>query len=350
MLMAGHISVWQRLRRRIVTTKISRLVMYFAVSYFFCAILFALLYATVPDGISNNDKKAEPADYLYFSFVTQSTTGYGDWTPKGWARLVASAHSTVGLLLSSVATGLITYFLIRRQSTIQFVEQICYDPVQHTFLFRFHNNDLDALINVRVQLILGLDLPKELDRTINHQSFPLALKYPSPPYMAPLGIITIRSKSNGGRYIEEPWKQVDAEKVASPLFIGMRHFISVHVSATSESSGDAIAQTAHYYTDKVQCGQLIDVVDRSGVGEMRYSNSPDVINYGAFNEIEPTAESECRRCPFHNECPLDLATRLRKALLTPLSKLAANPKQITNGKQKIFTKMRPNKRFNRTRN
>ena len=57
------------------------------------------------------------ADHVYFSFVTQTTVGYGDFTPdEAVARAVAIAQALTGqLYLVTVVSLLIGGFLGRRQ-------------------------------------------------------------------------------------------------------------------------------------------------------------------------------------------------------------------------------------------
>jgi len=40
-----------------------------------------------------------PPSPFYFSFVTQTTLGYGDVKPLGWTRLVAAVQVFIGVLL-----------------------------------------------------------------------------------------------------------------------------------------------------------------------------------------------------------------------------------------------------------
>jgi len=50
-----------------------------------------------------SQKSTNPLTYLYFSVVTFTTLGYGDYSPTiGWARLVASFQAFLGLMLSSL--------------------------------------------------------------------------------------------------------------------------------------------------------------------------------------------------------------------------------------------------------
>ncbi len=67
-------------------------------------------------------------DYLYFSFVTQATIGYGDYSPLGFSRLVACVQAavgivSVGLLVAKITTASISrYNLLRKEACDDWVD------------------------------------------------------------------------------------------------------------------------------------------------------------------------------------------------------------------------------------
>ncbi|WP_157896360.1 potassium channel family protein [Vibrio coralliirubri] len=83
------------------------------------ALFYSLFDINVPsDGVLNcdlsvvddmrcfeieNKQEPHPLTYIYFSFVTFTTLGYGDYSPvEGAARFFASAQALIGLILSSL--------------------------------------------------------------------------------------------------------------------------------------------------------------------------------------------------------------------------------------------------------
>ncbi len=44
-------------------------------------------------------------DSIYFSFVTATTTGFGDFLPQGWFKLIVIAEVICGLLLLALVTS-----------------------------------------------------------------------------------------------------------------------------------------------------------------------------------------------------------------------------------------------------
>jgi hypothetical protein len=62
-------------------------------------LFFANLYEVIGTITTHNEHEAltDLWDYIYFSVVTFTTLGYGDYIPIGYARIVASIQSLLGL-------------------------------------------------------------------------------------------------------------------------------------------------------------------------------------------------------------------------------------------------------------
>ena len=69
-------------------------------------------------------------EYLYFSFVTQATIGYGDLLPLGFSRLFACLQAgvgivSVGLLIAKITTASISrYNLLRKEACDDWVDLV----------------------------------------------------------------------------------------------------------------------------------------------------------------------------------------------------------------------------------
>jgi hypothetical protein len=83
-------------------------------SYLEIAVCYASLYLMLPDR-SFEHPPTNSFDSLYFSWITITTTGFGDITPKGiLARCLCMTEVGLGLMLLVFAVG--TYFSYREQS------------------------------------------------------------------------------------------------------------------------------------------------------------------------------------------------------------------------------------------
>lgn len=69
-------------------------------------------------------------EYLYFSFVTQATIGYGDFLPLGFSRLFACLQAgvgivSVGLLIAKITTASISrYNMLRKEACDDWVDLV----------------------------------------------------------------------------------------------------------------------------------------------------------------------------------------------------------------------------------
>lgn len=48
-----------------------------------------------------------PMDYLYFSYTTYTTLGYGEINPVGWCQLISSVEAMTGLLFTAYVAAVI---------------------------------------------------------------------------------------------------------------------------------------------------------------------------------------------------------------------------------------------------
>jgi hypothetical protein len=82
-------------------------------SYFEIAVCYASLYLALPDK-SFERPPTSGFESLYFSWITITTTGFGDITPKSaLARWLCMTEVGLGLMLLVFAVG--TYFSYKEQ-------------------------------------------------------------------------------------------------------------------------------------------------------------------------------------------------------------------------------------------
>ena len=79
-------------------------------------LMFAFLYNEY--GITNSDKLLIKHDYmisLYFSIITWTTLGYGDFTPTENTRIFASIEALLGYIYTAIIIGLLINYLQRKK-------------------------------------------------------------------------------------------------------------------------------------------------------------------------------------------------------------------------------------------
>lgn len=98
-------------------TKVSTLCFIFIILIIACAFYY-FFFSPFGHGIKvscNSSDKIEFIDALYFSIVTISSLGYGDYSPSGWGRLVAVFEVLSGLIMLSL---LVAKLASERQSIL----------------------------------------------------------------------------------------------------------------------------------------------------------------------------------------------------------------------------------------
>lgn len=104
------------LRRRVidVQTVLGALCIYILLGMFW-SFAFAAVGSLGSDPFFSQQKTATVADYLYFSFVTQTTVGYGDFTAAGGlGRALAVLEALIGQLYLVTVIALLVSNLGRR--------------------------------------------------------------------------------------------------------------------------------------------------------------------------------------------------------------------------------------------
>ena len=104
----------------------------FLLAYTFVALFFAAGYKILPTHFPQifSFSQGEPcwSQAIYFSFVTQLTIGYGDWTPSGWCQFLAVSQAIIGVGFFGVWAGLaVVKFFNAPSRSIHFTPWAGYD-------------------------------------------------------------------------------------------------------------------------------------------------------------------------------------------------------------------------------
>ena len=92
-------------------------------------------------------------DYLYFSFITSLTIGYGDLTPANdLAKLTVILHSTLYAVYSALMMSMLTTNLLCPKEAVVFSKNIVYNPDAGQMLFRMINISSAPIINPEVRI------------------------------------------------------------------------------------------------------------------------------------------------------------------------------------------------------
>lgn len=120
------IAVWCTGKQILLSDEVSKNRVIGAVNlYLLLGVFFAISYAIVEQlipgsfsGLSAPFDKGWTSDWLYFSFVTMTTLGYGDITPiSATARTLAYMQAVVGqFYIAILVAGLVSAYITKRQT------------------------------------------------------------------------------------------------------------------------------------------------------------------------------------------------------------------------------------------
>lgn len=162
---------WLEMIRRISPFRLSCI---FALIYFVITGIFALLYyhyvpltdhpkeqitqeeTTSTEAIASKDRKTF-FDSIYFSVVTGTTLGFGDYAPKNpFGKFIAIVH----VLLATVFFALVVSFtflkLLHPRGTLIFSKKMVYNKRTNSLTIRLINVSRSKLINPEIRVVMGI--------------------------------------------------------------------------------------------------------------------------------------------------------------------------------------------------
>jgi inward rectifier potassium channel len=134
-----------------------------AAGYMLGNVFFALCYlACGPDALAGAEHEGIPSPFwraFFFSVQTFSTIGYGHVSPSGFAaNIVVTIESLSGLLLFTIATGMLFARISRPSAKILFSDHAVIAPYRgiHGFMFRIANARSNQIVELRAKVYVTL--------------------------------------------------------------------------------------------------------------------------------------------------------------------------------------------------
>ncbi len=229
-------------------------------------------------------------DYLYFSFVTQSTVGYGDLQPVSWGRLVVVIQTTLALALFALGTGVIIFRMLTPQlGSLEFDRVLLFYPFEKRFKFRFVNR-------LPVELSMA-DLEVRLRHyrtTVFHER---KVSRKTVRLLQPL----ITRISSMKPLLSSTLPVVDCHDIES---YDLGESIVLEPSHLDEESSVTVTMVAHYFSgnivvakewpfSEIYCGKFASTYD-----------DPEQVRWLNWGRYQLTRRSVCDDCVFRQGCPL----------------------------------------------
>jgi hypothetical protein len=135
----------------------------FVMIYCACALFFSFFYWELSgriweDYFAFKQGNIDFLQSLYFSFIAQSTAGFGDLTPIGYAQTLAIIQGILGMVLSGLWVGILVakWFTSGSRDSILFAEWAGYSLEEERFFVLFVNRCIDDLVDVNINSIVKL--------------------------------------------------------------------------------------------------------------------------------------------------------------------------------------------------
>ncbi len=288
------------------------LLCHFAVLYLTVGVVFAVIYFALPfpfkgAATPSASSVAFATDCLHFSFVTQATVGYGDILPVGWARLVAAFQALLGLALIAIGIGIVLLKLTNRPPAWLFADNLTYDPRSHQMVAWVWNRDARTFYGAAAKIIVGRALLVGASARIGRHK--IATQAGPPSVLSSGRTFLIRATT---AFAASPETQAVSEQLTSlsPAVLRPDDYVQFIVSAAADDSGATFWAHRTYHLSDVRCGRRSDVLP-IGAAEPPWV----ACDYDNFNRVLPTPAHECRPCPLHYRCPLEVAFTTRATIL-----------------------------------
>ena len=261
--------------------------------YFGMVIFFAGIYYWFGLVKPNGTEIPAPqfAEHLYFSFVTQSTVGFGDYRPDGAGKLIVVIQTILALLVFTVGTAAIVARLTTPQKDGVLWDQILvFNPSEKRFQTRFVNRlpvDLSMAtltFRLRYQRVTAEGEHKWSRKTVKA----LRSTISEIPTMYPLMASTEPIKEFTNKFNVLP----GSELVLEPAHISER--ISVSAIMLANWSSGSVVFSKSWSRDYIVCGHF----------NTTYENAEETgIDWTKWGTYRPASSDECKSCGAFGKCP-----------------------------------------------
>ena len=278
--------------------------------YVATGLCFALLYEALPVPLFKDWPKISKLDtfltILHFSFVTQSTVGYGDLAPVGWTRAAADAQALVGLALNAVLLGAVTTSFLSYHASVELPKYLVYQKSLDVFWFRFINCDVDSIVDAR----LRISVAQPADSTYTIESAPVKADYEERPLIEGLVVGALKTTSNHGRHDRYLQPTIDVSPLLlSPLNLVNGVSVRIVITGRYGVTGNGVFLARDYGLSEIRCGSH-QPLNEGHLVNVSLRGIRGLLN----REPESTSTEICKSCSFLNMgCPLDVATSVRSS-------------------------------------
>lgn len=276
----------------------------FLVTYFSIVFVFASIYHFFDLVKPSVAEIAIPqfADHLYFSFVTQSTVGFGDYRPDGAGKLIVVIQTTLALLVFTVGTAaLVARLTTPQKNGVLWDPILVFNPTKKRFQARFVNRlpiELSLatlafrLRYQRVTLEGERKWSRKTIKALRNTISEIPTMYPMMASTEPVKEFTNKLSAPHG-----------SEIVLEPAHLAGEISVSA-IMLANWSSGTAVFSKS-WSQDQIVCGHF----------NATYENAEETgINWKKWGTFTPFTSEDCKLCGAFGECPFGTKKAPSKAI------------------------------------
>jgi hypothetical protein len=261
--------------------------------YLVTAVVFAIFYA-ICQGVTPDDTsyRMQLYDYVYFALVTQTTIGYGDFSPTGYGKIIFVFHSLFAIIFFTSFLGVVVakVFLpsVSGLHVSKFV--VFYPDIEHFRLYLF-NKQRSPIEDV--EFSLRLRSPSSPGSLILDQN-DVMLTRTTTPRLSRHIVWLIDTKSHQG--VQEsvrPSGTVTQRLVAlTPADAISMNRLVFQVRGTYYYNRHIT--TVEFDSTRIRCGRFVILQKKHGK-----------IDFDRVDQYERCKEDFCQKCRFWDTCTID---------------------------------------------
>jgi hypothetical protein len=235
--------------------------------YSFLNILFAWFYQIC----GTLDCNPQFFKYVYFSFITSFTIGYGDYIPNNDAgRLLVIVHVTLTSISFALIIAILSIKFFYIKDPIQYSKSIYFDSELNDFGFRVINTNKERIINPEIRI----SFTEHCIGNVIAQTF-MIRKIDNLPY---LGKHDFSFSINNKLKIENHWQQaLEFDNNTE----GPESRFQIVVTITGHNGIQHIASLKKYYWNNIEYGKHFKPIDYNKEDQVKWRN----INYRKFKNF-----------------------------------------------------------------
>jgi hypothetical protein len=187
-------------------------------------------------------------DYVYFSFVTSLSIGYGDLVPTNIAgKVLVIVQTSVAAMYFALMVSVLSIKLFYPRELIKFSEKLIYNPETDMLILRVLNTSRDSLVNPDIRI--SITEHNTGDRSVGMYNIPMDY---SITYLGKYDFsYSFKNSYNSLNVIKEAAKAIEYNIAADDN----RSRFRVNVSITGSYGFNQVALYKKYYAEDIVIGK-----------------------------------------------------------------------------------------------